>query len=154
MTRDIANPMAPRLRLVQIASAALPSCTVSQNLLATSAGPGSAYEGLMCAMYASCHTPTSRARNTIGGSTDRTKIRPGPGAGGRSGPVSSASRPASTARFSAASLRSTRLSPRSLAMATDLLVQLAGDLRGEGTDAGRLDRARLRDVDLPLADDT
>src|ERR1700712_4556774 len=67
MTSDIAKPIAPRLRLVPAASAALPSCTVSQNLPATSAGPGSAYDGLRCATYASCQTPTSTARKTIGG---------------------------------------------------------------------------------------
>src|SRR3954462_9186311 len=80
---------------------------------------------------------------------------PGPGAGGRSGPVLSASSPASTARLSVASSRSTRVRPRplSLAMAADLLVELPGDRRGEGTDARRLDRPRLRDVDLPLPDD-
>src|SRR6478752_8390280 len=47
MTSDIAKPTAPRLRLVQIASVARPSCTVSQNLPATSAGEGRAYDGLM-----------------------------------------------------------------------------------------------------------
>src|SRR6478735_9599593 len=46
MTSDIANPTAPRLRLVQIASAARPSCTVVQKVAATSAGEGRAYGGL------------------------------------------------------------------------------------------------------------
>ena len=41
ITSDMAKPTAPRLRLVQIASAALPSWTVSQNVSATSAGDGS-----------------------------------------------------------------------------------------------------------------
>src|SRR4051795_9982879 len=87
-TSDIAKPTAPRLRLVQTASAARPSCTVFQNVSATSAGDGSAYDGLIWATYASCHTPTRNARNTIGGRTDRTKTRPHPGAGGRVGAVS------------------------------------------------------------------
>src|SRR3954468_3170375 len=45
MTSDSPNPTAPRLRLVQIASNARPSCTVSQNVEATSLGEGSAYDG-------------------------------------------------------------------------------------------------------------
>ena len=42
MTSDMANPTAPRLRLVQTASAARPSWTVTQKVSATSAGDGSA----------------------------------------------------------------------------------------------------------------
>jgi hypothetical protein len=42
MTRDMAKPTAPRLRLVHTASTAWPLCTVSQNLAATSAGDGRA----------------------------------------------------------------------------------------------------------------
>src|SRR5215212_2697760 len=91
----------------------------------------------------------------IGGSTERTKMRPGPGAGGSVGAVSRASRPASTVRFStsARSARARPGRPASLGMTADLLVQLAGDLGGEGADPRGLDGARLRDVDPPLADD-
>src|SRR3954451_20762030 len=49
MTSDIAKPTAPPLRLVQIAPAARPSCTVVQNVCATSAGLGSEYGGLISA---------------------------------------------------------------------------------------------------------
>src|SRR5687768_5457681 len=49
ITSDMAKPTAPRLRLVQTASAALPSCTVSQNVCATSAGDGSTYVGFSSA---------------------------------------------------------------------------------------------------------
>src|SRR3954470_17244426 len=49
MTSDIAKPAAPRLRLLQIASEARPSCTVVQNVCATSAGLGSAYGGWISA---------------------------------------------------------------------------------------------------------
>ncbi len=38
-------------------------------------------------------------------------------------------------------------------MAADLLAQVAGDLGGQRADLGRLDAARLLDVDLPLPDD-
>jgi hypothetical protein len=42
MTSDMAKPTAPRLRLVQIASNARPSCTVAQNVSHTLDGEGSA----------------------------------------------------------------------------------------------------------------
>src|SRR3954447_19965587 len=148
ITTDSAKPTAPRERLVQIASKARPSCTVSQKVPATSAGPGSAYDGLSFATYASCHTPTSRARNTTGGSAVRTSRRPMPGPGGSAADVSSWSSPATTARSSA------RFGARrSVAMAADLPVQLGGDLRGQRADGRRLVRARVPDVDGPLADD-
>ena len=41
-TSDMAKPTAPRLRLVQIASRARPSCTVPQNTSPTFAGDGRA----------------------------------------------------------------------------------------------------------------
>src|SRR4051794_13523288 len=155
MTSDMAKPIAPRLTLVQIASPARPSATVSQNVSATADGEGSAYGGLSPAMYTSCQTPTSPAKNTIGGSIVRTNRRPRLGLGGNWGAASSASSPATTssvagARPSATTAR--RLRRRSLAMAADLLVQFAGDLGGQRADLRGLDGARLRDVDQPLAD--
>src|ERR1700712_4981852 len=101
-------------------------------------------------MYTSCQTPTSAARKRIGGSTVRTKIRPGPGRAGSSGELSSASRPAPTGRSSSAEARP--LLPtrgRSMAMTADLLVQVAGDLAGQRADVGRLDGPRLGDVHPP-----
>src|SRR3954463_8217268 len=158
MTSDMAKPTAPRLRLVQIASEARPSRTVAQNVSATSAGEGSAYGGLISATEASCHTATTQARNTIGGSTERTKTFQGPGRGGSCGAASSASRPATTARSSSRSTpppsRAAGRPPyRSGAMTAGPLVQLVGDPRRERADPGRLDGPRLRDVDLPLPDD-
>src|SRR3954454_14287502 len=47
MTRNMAKPTAPRLRLVQTASNARPSCTVPQTTVATADGLGSAYDGLI-----------------------------------------------------------------------------------------------------------
>src|SRR4051812_45361664 len=145
------NPKAPRLRLVQMASKAWPLCTVPQSVSATCAGPGRAYGGLTLARNTSSQTPTRKARNRIGGSTVRTKNRPGPGRGGSIGASSSASRPATTERSSLSGARRAR--GRSMAMAADLLVQLAGDLAGQRADIRRLDRARLGDAPLPLADD-
>src|SRR3954453_18686092 len=49
ITSDIAKPTAPRLRLVQTAASAVPSCTDFQKVSATAAGDGSAYEGLSSA---------------------------------------------------------------------------------------------------------
>src|SRR6476646_7271998 len=46
ITTDNENPTAARERLVHTAPHALPSCTVCQNVAATSAGDGSAYGGL------------------------------------------------------------------------------------------------------------
>ena len=100
ITRESANPNAPRLRLIQIASKARPSATTAVNVSHTWAGDGRAYGGLISARKASCHTPTSTARNTIGGSTVRTKIRPGPGFGGSWAVDSRASSPATTDRSS------------------------------------------------------
>src|SRR4051812_19007014 len=148
ITSDSANPTAPRDRLVQIASAARPSCTVCQNVCATSAGPGSAYDGLSFATYASCQAPTSAARKSSGGSTDRARRRPAEGPAGGASDVSSSSSPATTARSSV------RFGAcRSVAMAADLLVQLGGDLRGERADRRGFDGARVADVDLPLPHD-
>src|SRR4051794_28075961 len=154
MTSDMAKPMAPRLMLVQIASPARPSTTDSQNVWATADGEGSAYGGLRPAMYTSCQTPMSPVKNTIGGSIVRTNRRPRLGLGGSCGVDSSASSPATTSSVAGARLAVTtarRLRRRSLAMAADLLVQFAGDLRGERAHVRRLDGPRLRDVDPPLA---
>src|SRR3954452_17989177 len=87
-------------------------------------------------------------RKRIGGSTDRTSRRPSEGPGGAAIKVPSSSSPATTARSSA-----TFGVRRSTAMAADLPVQLGGDLGGERAHRGRLDGARVRDVDLPLPHD-
>src|SRR4051794_41858387 len=81
MTRDMANPTAPRLRLVHTASAARPSWTVVQNVWRVSAGEGSAYGGLLPAREASCQTPTRAAGDTNGGRRPRPRARPTPGVG-------------------------------------------------------------------------
>src|SRR4051812_44304873 len=106
----------------------------------------------------SSQTPTSSATNTIGGSTVRTNTFSGPGLGGSWTLLSRASRPATTDRSSPSGSWTTfgscrRARGRSMAMAADLLVQLAGDLAGQRADVRCLDRARLRDVHPPLADD-
>src|SRR5690349_6733459 len=156
ITSDMAKPIAPRLTLVQMASPARPSTTVSQNVSATLAGEGSAYGGLRPAMYTSCQTPIRPAKNTIGGSNVRTNRRPRLGLGGSCGVESSASSPATTSSVAGARLSATtarRLRSRSLAMTADLPVQFAGDLRGQRAHVRRLDGPRVRNVDRPLADD-
>src|SRR3712207_1200574 len=147
-TSDSANPSPPRLRLVQIAFAARPSVTASQNTSPTCAGEGSAYGGLISETYASCQTPTSAARKTSGGRRPRTSRLPRPGPGGGCAASSRASRPASTDRVATSSAR---VRGRELvAMAADLLVQLAGDVGRERADPGGLDRPRLGQVHAPL----
>ena len=93
----------------------------------------------------------------MGGRTERTKIRPGPGAGGQVGRGVEGVEPRLHGAVVGGRPRGrpgqAGAAASSLAMAADLLVQLAGDLGGERAHARRLDGPRLRDVDLPLPDD-
>src|SRR5881227_3857914 len=104
-------------------------------------------------MYTNCQTPTSSARKTTGGSTERTAARPVLRCAGVPAADSSASRPATTDR-SSATLPSRVPRRRSVTMPADLLVQVAGHRRGQRADLRRLDGARVGDVDRPLAHDT
>ena len=157
ITSDSANPSTPRLRLVQIASPRGRPATAPQNVSPHLGRRRQRVRRLDLRQvdelpHADQERPGTRA---AAAPRDEEPARPRLRRQLRPGSRARRDRPRPTGpRGASGPSASVRSAPcRSLAMAADLLAQLAGDLAGQRADRGRLDRAGLRDVDLPLADD-